>query len=361
MVNHALIALAVALLSGFGSALLVPRLTVLAHRLGLLQYPRERDAHVKPIPRIGGLAMYIGFLVGLGVSFAFPVERFPIEVERILLLVIGSALVVAIMLYDDLLGVAPIPKLAWQAAAAAIVVLPRLRGPDHGLAIDQFTNPFGGIVHLPVLIAVGFTFFWILGMMNTLNWIDGLDGLAGSVTFIACAVLFLHTFFRPEGNPQFTISLLPAALGAAIIGFLPFNWYPSKIIMGDTGAMFLGFSLAVISIIGGAKIATALLTLWVPILDIAWVIVYRLINGRAPWKADRGHLQHRLIDLGWSQRQIVIFYAIVTALLGISSLLVPWPEWKLFGLIALGVVGMILLAILAKRSERVSDHVVSEL
>lgn len=361
MLVHALIAVVVALVAGASSYTLVPRLTTLAHRLGLLQYPRERDVHRAPIPRIGGLAMFIAFLAGIGISFWFPVERYPIEVERILLLVIGAALVVAVMLYDDLLDVGPLQKFAWQAVAAAIVILPRLRGPNHGLVISQFTDPFGGVAHLPIIVAVGFTLFWILGMMNTVNWMDGLDGLAASVTLIACAVLFFHTFFRPAGDPQFTISLLPAALGAAVLGFLPFNWHPSKIIMGDTGAMFLGFSLAVISIIGGAKIATALLTLWVPILDIAWVIVYRLMSRQAPWKAGQGHLHHRLLDLGWSQRQIVLCYTLVTAVLGVSSLVVPRPEWKLFGLIALGIVGMIGLAVLAKRTEHLSDHSAPEL
>ena len=249
--GHVLIALAVALAAGGISASLIPQLTALAHRLGLVQYPRERDVHQKPVPRIAGLGIFIGFVVALAVSFWLPVDRFPIEVERILLLLIGATLVVGVMLWDDLVGISPFPKLLWQLVAAAIVIVPRLRGPDHGLVIEQFNSPFGGVVHLPLVAAILFTFFWILGMMNTLNWIDGLDGLAGSVSLIACGVLFIHTFFRPAGNPQFTISLLPLALGAAVLGFLPFNWHPARIIMGDSGAMFLGFTLAVISIIGG--------------------------------------------------------------------------------------------------------------
>lgn len=356
--SHALIALSVALAAAGISASLIPQLTALAHRLGLVQYPRSRDVHQKPVPRIGGLGIFTGFLAGLVVSFWLPVERFPVEVERIVLLLIGATLVVGVMLCDDLVGIAPIPKLLWQIAAAAVVIVPRLRGPDHGLVIEQFNSPFGGVVRLPLLLAVAFTLFWILGMMNTLNWIDGLDGLAASVTVIACAVLFFHTFFRPAGNPQFTISLLPLALGAALLGFLPFNWHPARIIMGDSGAMFLGFTLAVISIIGGAKIATALLTLWVPILDVAWLIVYRLVNGRSPLHADRGHLHHRLLALGWSQQQIVLFFAAISGSLGAASLLLPWPQLKLAALVGVGLVGIVVLGLLARRTARAVEQTV---
>ncbi|MBX6340906.1 MAG: undecaprenyl/decaprenyl-phosphate alpha-N-acetylglucosaminyl 1-phosphate transferase [Thermomicrobiaceae bacterium] len=358
--SHALIALIVGVVTAALSASLVPPLIRLAHRLGMLDMPGEaRRVHTRPVPRIGGLAIFAAFVVGVALSFSLPVQRFPIEVERISLLLAGAVLVVGVMLYDDLVGLGPVPKLLWQVAATAIVVLPRLRGPDHGLVIDQFNNPFGGVVHLPLPAAIGFTFLWTVGMMNTLNWIDGLDGLAGSVTLVVSAVLFFHTYFRPEGNPQFTISLLPLALGAAVIGFLPFNWHPARIIMGDTGAMFLGFALAIISIIGGAKIATALLALWLPILDVAWVITYRVLNGRSPLRADRGHLHHRLLDLGWSQQRIVGLFVAISAAMGAVALLLPWAELKLFALVGAGVVGLALLTVLARRAEQASGRPMS--
>lgn len=350
--SHALIAAIVFVASVATSVFLVPQITRLSHRLGLLKEPRERDEHTIPIPAIGGLAIYLAFLVGIAVSFWLPVVRFPAEVERILLLTIGAAFIVFVMLYDDLMDIAPLPKMVWQIGAALVVIVPRFRGPNHGLVIAQFTDPFGGTVHLPLLVAMLFTLFWIVGMMNTLNWQDGQDGLVGSITFIACAVLFFHTYFRPEKDPQFTISLLAIALGGAMLGFIPFNWHPAKIIMGDTGAMFLGFALAVISIIGGAKIATALLTLWVPILDIGWVIVYRVLTRQAPWQAGRGqHLHQRLRDLGWSHQQIVLLYAVITAVFGVASLAFK-PEAKLFGLIAAGVIGIILLGLLARYTDK---------
>lgn len=356
------IALVIAIVAASLSAFLIPALTRVAHQLGLLQAPTsDRHVHTKPVPRIGGLGLFVAFVVGVGATFWLPVERFPVEVERIALLLAGAVLIVAVMLYDDLVGIAPLPKLAWQVVAAGMIIVPRLRGPDHGLVIEQFNSPFGGVIHLPVLLAMVFTLFWIVGMMNTLNWVDGLDGLAGSVTLTVSTVLFVHTFFYPAGNPEFTISLLPLALGAAVIGFLPYNWNPARIIMGDTGSMFLGYALAVISIIGGAKIATALLTLWLPILDVAWVILYRLLNGSSPLRADRGHLHHRLLDLGWSQQQVVLLFAGISAALGAASLLLPWPGLKLYALIGVSVVGLVVLAGLARRSNRMTKPPVSEL
>ena len=355
--GNALIALLVAAGTIALVRVIVPALLRLAHDHNLLLYPTEaRQVHTSPLPKFGGVAMFVAFCGGIALSFVLPVERFPEEVERIVLLVTGAAIVVAVMLYDDLVGIAPLPKLAWQILAAGVIILPRFRGEEHGLVIEQFTNPFGGVIELPLLIAMAFTVLWIVGMMNTLNWVDGLDGLAGSITLVAASILFLHTFFRPEGNPQFTISLLAVALGAAVIGFLPFNWHPARILMGDTGAMFLGFALAVIAIIGGAKIATALLALWVPILDVAWVIIYRLMNGRSPLRADRGHLHHRLLDMGWSQQQIVLVVAGLSATLGIASLLIPWPELKLALLIAAGLAGVAILAFLARRVTPILDR-----
>ena len=341
--------------------LIVPALIRIAHERNLLLYPTvARQVHSTPLPKFGGIAMFVAFCGGIAISFILPVDRFPEEIERIVLLLAGAAIIVAVMVYDDLIGIAPLPKLAWQIVAAAVIILPRWRGEDHGLVIEQFTNPFGGVVEVPLLLAVGLTFLWIVGMMNTLNWVDGLDGLAASITLVAATVLFVHTFFRPEGNPQFTISLLAVALGAAVIGFLPFNWHPARILMGDTGAMFLGFALAVIAIIGGAKIATALLALWVPIVDVAWVIVYRVLNGRSPLRADRGHLHHRLLDYGWSQQQIVLLFAGLSAILGAASLIIPWPELKLALLIAGGLLGVVILALLARRTEPLIERNVGD-
>ncbi|MEX2314421.1 MAG: MraY family glycosyltransferase, partial [Thermomicrobiales bacterium] len=331
------------------AAVTTPLIRESARRLQLLDQLEERRVHTIPIPRIGGLGVYCGFLVAVAVSFTLPVDRFGVEIERILLLLIGATMIVGVMLVDDIVGIAPLPKLGVQFAAAAVVVLPRFRGETHGIVIEQFNAPYRGTVTLPLLVAIGFTVFWIVGMMNAINWSDGIDGLAASITLVATVILFLHTYFRPAGDPQFTISLLAIALAGAIVGFLLYNWHPASIIMGDSGSMFLGFALATISVIGGAKIATALLALGVPILDTAWVILYRVMHGRSPLNADRGHLHHRLLDAGWSQRQIVTGVAGITALFGALSLALPSREAKLGAMIVMGVVLLALIGWLARR------------
>jgi len=338
--SHALIALIVFVVTLVASYCFVSRSIRIATRLGLLDQPGPRRVHKLPVPRAGGVAVFLAFALGILITFTLDVPRNNPEIERLALLLGASAVATGIILCDDILGMSPLTKLLWQFGAAAIVVLPRIQGSHHGIVINTFNAPFAVEVKLPAIIAVGFTIFWIVGMMNTINWVDGLDGLASSVTLVACAVLFAHTYFWPRGAPQFTISLLPLALGATVIGFLVFNWYPAKIILGDSGANFLGFALAVISIIGGAKIATALLALGLPILDVAWVIFYRISHGKAPYEADRGHLHHRLLDAGWTQAQIVLFVSGISALFGIASLLLTDRTIKA-GMI--GAVGIVLL------------------
>lgn len=344
---HAVIVALVGISAVLVCAVATPIVRRTAIRMRFLDQPEERRIHTVPVPRIGGLAIFLGFITALALSFSLPVTRFEAEIERILLMVIGSAILVGLMFFDDILGIPPLPKLGIQIFVALIVIAPRLRGEHHGIAIDQFNAPYFGQVNLPLGIAIPFTLLWIVGMMNSVNWADGLDGLAGSIGLVACTVLFLHTYFRPAGDPQFTISLLAIALAGAIVGFLPFNWHPASIIMGDTGAMFLGFALATISIIGGAKIATALLALGVPILDMAWVIFFRVAHGRSPVRADRGHLHHRLLDAGLSQRQVVALFAGLTGLFGALSLALPSREDKLFAMAAMGVVLIGLVALLA--------------
>jgi UDP-N-acetylmuramyl pentapeptide phosphotransferase/UDP-N-acetylglucosamine-1-phosphate transferase len=358
--SHSLIAIIVFVVALASSLLFVSRAIIVATKLGLLDQPAPRRVHQIPVPRSGGTAVFLAFTIGILITFILDVPRNNPEIERLLLVIGASALVVGVMLYDDILGMAPLPKLLWQIGAAAIVVLPRFQGIDHGIVINTFNAPFAGEVKLPASFAVLFTLFWIVGMMNTINWVDGLDGLASSVTLVACAVLFAHTYFWPRSAPQFTISLLPLALGAAVIGFLWFNWHPAKVILGDAGANFLGFALAVISIIGGAKIATAMLALGLPILDVAWVIFYRVSHGRAPYEADRGHLHHRLLDGGWTQAQIVIFVSGVSALFGVCSLLLSDRLLKgaligAIGLVLLGTIGLMAFRDREKRTQAVDD------
>ncbi|MEZ4520021.1 MAG: MraY family glycosyltransferase [Thermomicrobiales bacterium] len=353
---HFLIA-AITCLCAFGVAYVcIPRLDAFARKYNLLDQPGDyRRVHRVAIPRIGGIAMFLGFVIAIAITITLPVDRFSEEIERITLLVVGAVVVVAVMFYDDVVGLGPITKLGLQFFVALLVIAPRLRDEHAGIIIEQFNLPFLGTVSLPIVLAIGFTIFWIVGMMNALNWSDGLDGLAATIALSAAIVLFLHTYFWPRGNPQFTISLLAIALAGAILGFIPANWFPARIIMGDTGAMFLGFALATTSIIGGAKIATALLALSVPIVDMAWVIISRVVRGRSPFQADRGHLHHRLLDAGWSQPQIVLTYGSITLTTGILGLLLPNRELKLVALVGIGIAVLISIGFLAKREARTSD------
>lgn len=344
-----LIAIVACVAAAIVSVLLIPPIRTLAIRRQLLDMPEARRVHTVPIPRIAGLAIFAGFWVAIGLTTLLPVERFESEVERLFLMLVGSTLIVLVMLVDDLRGLPALIKLGVQVIAAAIVVSPRALGESHGIVIDQFNAPFVGTVTLPVVAGAGFTIFWIVGMMNLINWSDGIDGLAGSIALVTSGVLFVHTYFRPSGDPQFTISLLAIALAGAIGGFLVYNWHPASIIMGDTGAMFLGFALATISIIGGAKIATALLAMGIPILDMAWVIVYRIMHGRSPLDADRGHLHHRLLDAGLSQRQIVACFIGLTTFFGALSLALPTRELKLAAMFVMGFVLMAIIVWLARR------------
>ena len=351
--SHLLIALATFTVGSSLSALFVWKAIEVGRRIGIMDQLAPHKIHTVSKPRTGGAAMYVAFVVGIAVTYSFNVVRFSIESERLLLLLAGSALIVGVMIVDDAVGIAPVPKLLWQLGSALIVVMPRFRGGGHGIVIDSFNMPYFGEVRLPMLVAAIATVFWIVGMMNTINWVDGLDGLAASVTLVACAVLFLHTYFWPRADPQFTISLLPLVIGAVIIGFLPFNWNPAKIIMGDAGANFLGYALAIASIIGGAKIASALLALGLPIMDVAWVIFYRISHGRSPLVGgDRGHLHDRLLDGGWSQSKIVSFVAGVSGLFGAAALLLPTKGAKLAAMLAIGLILIAILARMASRADR---------
>jgi UDP-N-acetylmuramyl pentapeptide phosphotransferase/UDP-N-acetylglucosamine-1-phosphate transferase len=381
-------------LLGFGvvllaSLLLTPLMRAVGLRYGWTGRAAARNIHTRPTPRVGGIAMYLAFMLGLALTYVLPIMRQPldpatipldrpqvvtlllgalsftvdpawVELARFAMLGLGATVVEAVMIWDDIRGMKALPKLIWQAVAVALIVWPALGwmngdGPilelRHriGIIADSVQNPFGGSLVLPAVLAVGFTFFWIVGMMNAINWSDGLDGLAGGITLVSCVVLFAVTII-PRGSflPQPSIAYLPLILGAAVLGFLPYNWHPARIFMGDSGAMFLGFAMAVISIIGGAKIATALLVLGIPILDVAYVIIYRLTRRRSPFEADRAHLHYRLYDLGLNQRQIVVIYLLLCGGFGGLSFL-PSALYKLIALAAMAVILLLFLILISRR------------
>lgn len=337
-----IIALVLFVLTLIASYAFVAKSSSLFEKWGLVDRPGPTRVNPNIVARGLGVAMYLAFLVGVGASYSLPVVRFPVETERILLMVIGAAIVVAVMLVDDAISLPPMVRLIWQVVAAMMIIMPRFQGESRGIIIEQIDLPILGLTTFPLILAVVGTVIWLVGMMNVMNWVDGLDGLAASISLVACTVMFIHTYWGFGGLPQFTISLLPLMLGAAIIGFLPFNWYPSKLIMGDAGAMFLGYTLGVMSLIGGAKIGMMLLVLGFPIMDGLWVTINRIINGQNAMQRDNRHLHHRLLQAGLNQKQIVLIFSGISGIFGAAALLLPTQESKL---VALVVIGLILLLI----------------
>ncbi|HEX6290013.1 MAG TPA: MraY family glycosyltransferase [Herpetosiphonaceae bacterium] len=343
----------------FGAALLTtaaltPLVRALADRFGVYAPMNARTIHKRPISQLGGIAIFAGFVVAMLLSVVLtnvtgwlPRDRF--ENLRVVLLLIGATMLWIVSLIDDLRDLPALPRLIWQFLCALVAVGPylwdqRLHQPDNqalGIIFTAFNNPLGGgqinFHALSPWLAIGVTVFWIVGMTNTINWIDGLDGLAAGVTFIALVILAIHTITLK----QYTIALLPLALAGACCGFLPYNFHPARIFMGDSGAMVLGYLLAITAIIGGAKLATALLVLGIPILDGVWMVFYRRFTGGRSMGADRRHLHHRLLDLGLSQRQVVMLYYAVSLLFGAIALLVP-DGYRLFKLGALGLLVLLL-------------------
>ncbi len=364
---------ALALLAVFALAAAVtlgatPLVMRVCRRLGWVAQPGPRHVHTTPTPTLGGSAMFLGLLVALAGSFALtdgpgPLERLGVERLRLGLLLAGATVVWLVATVDDIRPLPALPRLAAHIGAALVAVGPYLwqrqvfADPEgaHGILITAFENPFGGQIHLANLspwLAIGFTVFWIVGMINTLNFIDGLDGLAAGVTLIAALILAIHTVVLR----QYTVAMLPLILAGICLGFLPLNFHPARVFMGDGGAMLLGYVLAISAIIGGAKLASALLVMGIPILDVAWLILYRRFSGKRAMGADRQHLHHRLFDLGFSQRQIVAFYYTISGVFGAIALLIP-PELRILKLVALAILMLMLALVLgcvtryAKRAE----------
>lgn len=360
-----------ALLLAFGTAagltaLLIPPVMRLCVRMDWLAYPGPRHIHRTPTPTVGGLAIVAGLVAALLLSFVLEqfdplLQRSRYEHLRIALLLAGALIVALISFIDDIRNLPPGPRLLIHFGAALLAVGPYLWDhtlyPDaygdlteaRGIILTAFNFPFIEQIHLHNLspwLAIAATLIWIVGLQNMLNWVDGLDGLAGGVTLIAALVLALHAL----NLGQWTIALLPMALAGACAGFLPYNFHPARIFMGDVGAMTLGYMLAVSAIIGGAKLATALLVLGVPLLDMAWLILWRAWHGRSVATSGRDHLHIRLIDMGFSQRQVVLLYYGLSAAFGAIGLVdVMTPVAKL---LALGILATMVLSILVYASTR---------
>ena len=317
--------------------LLTPAVGGMARLLGVVDRPEGRRLNRRPVPRLGGLAIFLGVLVP---SLAF--LDLSGEMRGILL---GAAVACVVGAVDDFRGLSPPVKLAGQVLAASIP-------PAFGVWVDHFTFPFVGVVDLPVAVGVSLTVVWVVAVMNMVNFLDGMDGLAAGVCAIAgttFAVLALSL-------GKVDAAVLSAVVAGACVGFLRHNFFPARIFMGDSGALVLGFTLASVSIAGLLKTASTvvlflpLVVLAVPIIDTSFVVAKRLKYRRPIYGADRSHLHHRFVSIGFSQRRAAVTMWAWTASLGAAALatrFIPFRaggEWHLWETVAVVAIALAALA-----------------
>lgn len=335
---------------------LTPLVKRLALHWGIMAAPGGRRKHARPIPKLGGLAIFGGWVAGVLLIYWLLPPQEPNDELRLRGVILGSLVMVVGGLIDDWRDLKPRAQFLIQFIGAAVAV-------SHLIFIEVFTSPVGAasfwtsapfswlvtldgdLVWIWRPLALLLTVFWVVGMINAINWLDGLDGLATGVCTIA-ALLFAWHSYRLG---QTTVALFPLALAGALLGFLPFNFAPARIFLGTAGAYFLGYQIATLSILSPAKLSTALLVLAVPLLDVAWQIIDRIRRGQNPLQGDRGHLHFRLSDGGLPTRQIVAGYYLVAMAFGLVAIIAPSGLFKLLLWVVLGTAVFALLIWLSRR------------
>ena len=334
----------------FVSLISTPLVIVLAKKLQLVDDPKKRfhpaNTHLGVIPRAGGIAIAVSLFFGI---------LFFMDIDRVIASIMISMLLITVIgVWDDFADVSAYIRLLLNFLVAAVVVV-------GGVTTDFITNPFGGVIHLDgitwhvsifgnevtlVVLSMIFSLVWIVWMMNAVGWSAGVDGQFPGFIAIACFVIaLLSQRFIDLDQSQHVVSFLSLITAGSFLGFLFWNFYPQKIMPGYGGKSLAGFMLAVLSILSGAKVGTALLVLGVPLIDAFYTVVRRIAAGRSPFKADRGHLHHRLLDLGWGKRRIAFFYWTISAILGAVALTFQSPG-KLFVFLLLFVlVGALLISL----------------
>ncbi len=329
------------------TVVVTPLVILIAKKYKLVDDPKERyhpaHTHKGIIPRAGGFAIFVGILIAA--LLFLPISKLTTGI------LLGSLLLVIVGIIDDIRDVNPYIRLGTNAIAALIVVF-------SGAGIAYITNPFGGIIHLDtikisipffqdhtiIVLADIFAFLWIMWTMNIVGWSAGVDGqMPGFVAISALTLGILSMRFAAHDVSQIAITSLAFIVSGAFAGFLPWNMYPQKIMPGYSGKTLAGFLLALLGILSYGKVGTALLVLGVPMMDAVYTLLRRITLKKSPVLADRGHLHHRLLDLGWSKRKIALFYWSVSAILGAVALTVT-SQQKLFVflLVAVGFGGFLL-------------------
>lgn len=341
---------------------------LLAKKFNLADLPAPRKIHSKPTPRLGGVAIVLAFFIVV-IGYALATHRLefsPFKIDfldkRLFGVLLGALILLIVGIIDDIRSIKPWKKLFFHFLAAGVVVI-------FGVGITYLRVPGGLHINLdklvvPVIVLGQYQFnfvvwgdlltiFWIVILINTLNFLDGLDGLADGVTVIAA----ISIFFLSLSLGQPAVALLAVIFAGSVLGFLPWNFNPAKIFMGDSGSMFLGYMLGVLSVISGGKLATAFLILGIPLLDVLWVILRRIFRGKSPFQADKLHLHHRLLTAGLTQRQAVIILYLIASAFGIVAVISGTTEkiQAVYWLLGLMAALVIVLIILEWRKRRVTN------
>ena len=323
-----------------------------------------RKIHKKPVPLLGGLAIFLSFFLVLFIFYFFShlkvgvtylIFQGNISPKHLIGVLLASVFLMIGGFLDDKYNLSPKKQIIWPILAVLTIII-------SGIGIKYINNPFGqgfiyldkinwkifsfqGVPYYFTLWSDLFTFIWLMGMIYTTKFLDGLDGLVSGITFIgALIIFFLSLYFLSQPQTAF----LAMILAGASLGFLIFNFHPAKIFLGESGSAFCGFMLGVLAIISGSKVAATLLIMGIPILDVGWVILRRIFKEHhLPWLADRGHLHFRLLDFGLSHRQVVLFLYFISFLFGLFALFLQ-TQGKIMALGFLGLVMLILVLILSR-------------
>ena len=315
------------------SLVLTPLANRAATHWGIIDKPDfARKIHQKPIPLLGGVVIFVVFFAVIFLNYSQLISG-NLELRHWLGFLIGGLILIVGGTLDDKYNFSPKKQIIFPVLAIIAVLI-------GGVEITKLSNPFGGYFSVawlsPIFIAI-----WLMGMMYTTKLLDGVDGLVSGVSGIGALVIFLFTLTTKYYQPD--IAFVSLVLAGAILGFLVYNWNPASIFLGEGGSLFLGFALGVLAIISGGKIAIALLVMGIPILDVAWTIMRRLLSGKNPFRtADKKHLHHRLLALGLNQKQTVLVFYFLSAAFGLSGLFLQ-SQGKFLALIIILLVMMILV------------------
>ncbi len=319
-----------------------PLVRKLAFRTGAIDIPRPpRNLHAKPTAKLGGLAVFVSCLICTIIYLLNGAVNFEIVPLRFFMAIgVGAVILMIGGFLDDKYNLPPNILWLFPALSALVIVLSGI-----GIGIKTISNPFGDPVSLNfALIGIPasgiFVWLWMMGMMFTTKFLDGLDGLVAGVGSIASLTLFLLSLGERVNQP--ITATLAIILFGALIGYLFYAFHPASIFIGDGGSLYVGFMLGALSILLGGKIATAFLVMGIPILDVAWVILRRIVRGRSPFKGDRLHMHFRLLDAGFTQRQTALILYFVAAVFGLTAVFLQ-SFGKLIALLSLFIVMGILL------------------